>query len=178
MEERDDEQIVRRVMAGETDAYAALVERYQKPVYNVALRMLQDRDDAEDAAQAAFVKAYEGLGSFDFRYRFFSWLYRIAVNEALNALRRKKNLEPLDQNLREPEGGSGEELAERIQDSLMELTVDQRAVIVLRHFQDLSYDEIAEVLEISVKKVKSRLFSARAILRGVLERKGLREYAG
>jgi RNA polymerase sigma-70 factor (ECF subfamily) len=177
MEERDDEHIVRQVLEGDTAAFGALVGRYQRTVYNVALRMLQDRDDAEDAAQAAFVKAYEGLASFDFRYKFFSWLYRIAVNEALNSLRRKKPLEPLDENLRGPEP-TGEDMTERIQDSLMELTVDQRAVIVLRHFQDLSYDEIAEVLNISVKKVRSRLFSARSVLRTVLERKGLREYAG
>jgi RNA polymerase sigma-70 factor (ECF subfamily) len=179
MEEQDEDAVVvRRVLSGERAAYAALVERHQKAVYNVALRLVQDRDEAEEAAQAAFVKAYENLKSFDFNHRFFSWLYRIAVNEALNSLRRRKHLDPLDEEISAGEPAGTEDMAEKVQESLMRLPVDYRTVIVLRHFQDLSYDEIAQVLDISVKKVKSRLFSARASLRVILDQMGLREYAG
>ena len=177
MKEIDDIELVHRTLAGDRNAFGEIVERYQNPVYTLALRMLGDRDEAEDVAQSAFVKAFEKLASFDPGYRFFSWLYRIAHNEAVNALERRQRHEGLEDATGEvepPEVRS--DLGDLIGQCLLDLSVDHRSVIVLRHFQDLSYDEMAAALGISEKKVKSRLFSARAALREIVTRKGIRPH--
>jgi RNA polymerase sigma-70 factor (ECF subfamily) len=176
MREQDDSEFVQQALEGKLESFEVLVERYQKTVYNLALRMVHDSDDAEDIAQTVFLKAFEHLRSYNSRYRFFSWLYRIAMNEALNVIRQKRKFTGLDQ-VREHAGPGEEfeaaELSRQVQDALMELAVEQRAVVVLRHYEGFSYTEIAQILSISEKKVKSRLFSARQILRDLLERKGL-----
>jgi len=183
MIEQGDGELVEQTLQGRREAFGRLVERYQKPVFNVALRMLHDEADAEDAAQTTFIRAYQKLGTFDPAQKFFSWLYRIVVNESLNMLKRRGRFERF-------EGGTGDKVADggdqereagveqeareqRIQEGLMELKAEQRAVIVLKHFEGLSYAEIGEVLEIPEKKVKSRLFAARTVLRNVLIRKGI-----
>ena len=91
-----DAALVERVLAGDTEAFAPLVDRYQRVLFTVALRMLGNRADAADVTQTAFVRAFEKLGSYDPRYRFFSWIYRIALNECLNVQRAQRPLEPLD----------------------------------------------------------------------------------
>ncbi len=180
MVHEDDGELLRECRSGDRKAFERLVEKYQKTVFNIALRMVRDREDAEDVAQAAFIKVYQRLDTFNPELKFFSWLYRIVVNESLNFLKQNRRHEPLDDAAAEmPEGdekmeGEQREEAERkIQSGLMDLRVDYRAVVVLRHFQDLSYAEIAQILGISEKKVKSRLFTARMMLRDILLRKGL-----
>jgi RNA polymerase sigma-70 factor (ECF subfamily) len=126
-----------------------------------------------------FVKAYENLERFDPQYKFFSWLYRIAVNESLNALEQKKRFEGLDGNdlaAETPDEKDDEAVDEerRIQDGLMLLSVDQRAVIVLKHMQGLSYREIGQILDLPEKTIKSRLFSARQTFKDILRKKGVR----
>jgi RNA polymerase sigma-70 factor (ECF subfamily) len=171
---RDDLDLVRECLAGNRPAFEELVERYQGPVFNVAYRITGGRDDAEDVAQSVFLKAYESLRSFDARFKFFSWLYRIAVNEALNVARRRERFEPLGDDHAAAEAGEIEADRDRIlEHGIAELPPDERAVITLRHFQGLSYDEMAEVLGIPANRVKSRLYSARTRLRGVLTKKGL-----
>lgn len=174
----DDEALVQRCLSGDTEAFGELVSRYERPLFNVALRMLRDREEARDATQNAFVKAWQHLDQFDRSRRFFSWLYRIAVNESLNRATRRKPAEPLDENLVD-RGHSPAERAERSEQSaLIERAVDQlsdtyREVIVLRHWLDLSYDEIAEALHVPAKTVKSRLFSARVRLGEILTAMGV-----
>jgi RNA polymerase sigma-70 factor (ECF subfamily) len=173
----DDSALVERALAGDLTAFSTLVERYQKVVFNVALRFLQDADDAEDVAQSVFIKIYERLSSFDRRLKFFSWLYRIAVNESLNALRQRKPMERVTEQEQGPGTFDEVERADtaRVIDEVIQLlTADQRAVIILRHYEALGYDEIASILNITEKKVKSRLFSARQTLRELLERRGVR----
>ena len=177
MMDRSDEEIVRQCRSGDRRAYDALVERYHRTIYNVALRMVRDRDDAADVTQSVFVKAYEGLGRFDDRFKFFSWLYRIAVNESLNMLNQRKKfdgLEGVDVPEVEEEGADDEMVAQesKVQGALMMLKTDQRAIIILKHMQGLSYEEIGQVMDIPVKTVKSRLFSARQVLREILKKKG------
>jgi RNA polymerase sigma-70 factor (ECF subfamily) len=140
--------------------------------------MVRDRDDATDLTQTAFLKAHRELARFDERHKFFSWLYRIAINEALNHLKRNRRQEPLDGDFasddRDPERTLvGIETSQLVQDALMRVGPDSRAVLVLRHFHDCSYEEMALVLGIPEKTVKSRLFSARRQLRELLEAKGL-----
>lgn len=161
----EDLALVRQVLAGQTEAFGTLVTRYQKVMYTVALRLVGNTADAQDATQDAFVKAYQRLASFDTKQRFFSWMYRILVNECLNLNRDRKPEEALVGD----EEGSGtpfdttleSERREQIQMALLRLTPEYRTVVVLRHFAGQSYGEIAEALAIPEKTVKSRLYSAR-----------------
>ena len=99
MDDGDDAELVNRCLSGDQLAFEPLVTRYQKVLFNVALRMVGNYEDARDIAQTAFVKAFEKLDTYDPRYRFFSWIYRIMMNESLNYLQRRKFHEPLDVNL-------------------------------------------------------------------------------
>jgi RNA polymerase sigma-70 factor (ECF subfamily) len=160
-----DDELVRRCLEGEPVAFERLVAKYQKPLYNVAFRLLGNRADATDATQNAFVSAYEHLGSFDRERRFFSWIFRILKNECLNVLRGRRPTEPVDPDLASegrPDRALDEAERDRaVQAALLKLSSDYREVIVLRHFAEFSYDEIAAALDIPVKTVKSRLYTAR-----------------
>ena len=171
-----DEALIERYQRGDREAFATLVVRYQRPVYNAAWWVLRNAEDARDVAQNVFMKVAERLDEYDERYRFFSWIYRIAVNEALNVLRRQGREEPLDDEV-EPPGPEGDDPeaqaseAERngmVRDAVMRMSANDRTVLMLRHFSELSYQEIAEVLDVDEKTVKSRLFEARQRLRGTL----------
>ena len=163
--DEDDATLIRRVLDGETAAFEVLVERYQRVLYTVALRMLGNRDDAKDATQTAFVRAYERLASFDEQYKFFSWIYRILMNECLNLLRGRRPEDELSPALATAggpyEAAVSSERRTQIQAALLQLTPDHRAVIVLRHFAGLSYDEVGDALGVPSKTVKSRLHTAR-----------------
>jgi RNA polymerase sigma-70 factor, ECF subfamily len=178
MNESDDLAIVKQCQNGDRRAFEILVEKYQKPMFNVALRMTRNYSDAEDIAQATFLKAFEKITSFDHQYKFFSWLYRIAMNESLNFVNQRKQVEELGEDISSDEKSAEEnydqdQTSRSVQDALMELKADHRAVVVLKHLQGLSYDEISRILDIPEKKVKSRLFTARLMLKDVLIAKGL-----
>ena len=164
-----DRALVRRFLDGERAAGDELVNRYHRSVFNVALRMLGNVQDAEDVIQTAFGNAFAALDSYDPRYRFFSWIYRMTVNESLNTLKRRRNVVSLDGSFDVPAPGaifqSAAETEQRVGSALLELKPDDRAVVVLRHFVSLSYEEISDVLGVPVKTVKSRLFTARERLR-------------
>jgi RNA polymerase sigma-70 factor (ECF subfamily) len=154
---------------GDRAAFETLVTRYQRPLYNAAYRILANADDAGEITQIVFLRVLERLDDYDRQYKFFSWIYRIAINEAIDMLRRNRREEPLDDEVDLPDtsGGGPEqqyrerELSARIQRVLMSMKVEDRVVLTLRHFSDLSYREIAEVLGTEEKTVKSRLFEAR-----------------
>lgn len=175
----EDKDIVARCLEGETDAFALLVDRYQTPLYNTALRMTGDSDLARDITQEALVRAYEKLDTFRPDHKFFSWLYRIMVNDALNVLRKQK-LEretalPAPEYHRTPEENYWEfERNAVLDEAIRELSFDHRLVIVLKHFNDMSYEQIAAIIAVPAKTVKSRLYTARQNLAELLERKGLR----
>ena len=165
-------------MGGDAGAFEILLERYERNVFNGALRMVNNRDDASDITQNVFLKVYENLGRFDARYKFFSWIYRITINESINFLRQRKAVDPVDDELPSTQRGPletlrGTELCEAIQDALMSLKPDHRTVIVLRHFHGCTYSEMSEILEIREETVKSRLFTGRRMLRDLVIRKGI-----
>ena len=177
MNEHSDIQLVRQCLKGLTKAFEELVKRYQKPVFNTAYRMTRSTADADDITQMTFIKAYEKLETYNAKHKFFSWIYRIAVNETLNALKTKDRFSPLDKDVKSkaktPEDILEEnEVSEMIQNALMEMTVEHHAVIVLKHLQHFSYRDIAYILDIPEKKVKSRLYSARQQLKEILLREG------
>jgi RNA polymerase sigma-70 factor, ECF subfamily len=164
-QDADDAAIVGRCRAGDPTAFGILVERHQRVLFNVALRMLGDREDARDATQNAFIKAFEKLETYDPERRFFSWVYRILRNECLNSIRARHPTDPLGSELHAV--GSplaaleAAELQKHVQAALLSLPVEQREVIVLRHFAGMGYEEIAATLGVAAKTVKSRLYSAR-----------------
>jgi len=169
----DDLALVKQCLAGDAGAFGPLVDRYQRVLFTVAMRMLGDYDEAADAAQNALVKAYRRLDTFDEGQRFFSWVYRILVNECLNAQRALRGREPLDANLaidRNP-ADDFESLERRraVQAAILALPPDLRQVVVLRHFGELSYEDVAEAIGTSTSVVKSRLHTARQKLSGLLE---------
>lgn len=172
-----DQALVERYRNGDRDAFTELVVRYQRPLYNAAFWILRNADDANDIAQAVFLKVAEHLDDFDSQHRFFSWIYRIAVNESLNLLRRNGHEETLDDEIDLPGPDSinpeyqarDGERTRSIQRALLTLSVNDRTVVVLRHFSECSYQEIAEILDVDEKTVKSRLFEARHRLRDLLK---------
>lgn len=178
MTEPDDMILVRQCLQGNTKAFEAIVDKYQKTIFNVALRMTNDEQDAEDIAQSVFMKAFEKLETFNPHYKFFSWLYRMAVNESLNLINQRKCFQELDESFVSKEKTPEEsyeqnEMTQNIEIALMHLAPEQRALIVLKHFQDLSYKEISYILDVPEKTVKSRLFTARHLLKDILLKKGL-----
>jgi RNA polymerase sigma-70 factor (ECF subfamily) len=160
-----DEALVARCLQGDAAAFEPLVVRYQRVLFNAAYRLLGNREDARDVAQGALVKAYEKLASFDPRYRFFSWIYKIVVNEALNLRDRRRPSVPLAGDLEHPEATlaalASRERKDMVQAALLRLRADDRELIVMRHFAELSYSEIGDTLGIPEKTVKSRLHEAR-----------------
>jgi RNA polymerase sigma-70 factor (ECF subfamily) len=173
--DEEDRALVERFRRGDRDAFAELVVRYQGPVYNAAFWVVRRAEDASDICQTAFLKAAERIDDYDPGFKFFSWLYRIALNEALNLVRDRGREHELDEALEvesnEP-GPDGQLLASqragRLQGALMKLSANDRSVVTLRHFSELSYAEIADILAIDEKTVKSRLFEARQRLRALL----------
>ncbi len=176
--EDGEEALLDRCLGGDGGAYGQLIDRYQRVLFNVSLRMVGNREDALDITQTVFLKAYENLGRFDRRHKFFSWVYRIMINETLNHLSRTRRTEPLDESFQSGALGPDEEcsqnrLRESIQAALLELSPDYRQVIVLRHFGQLSYEEMSEALEVPEKTVKSRLHTARQLLGGIFSKHGV-----
>ena len=175
MKEAEEARLIRESLEGRRGAFGALIERYQASLFNGVFRLVHDYDDAQDITQTVFLKSFENLRQFDFHHKFYSWIYRIAINESLNFLKRNNRLEPIDEHRqqtdRTPEDELvGNELDRTVQQSLMTLPADYRTVIVLKHFADCSYRDIASILEIPEKTVKSRLFTARRMLRVRLAR--------
>ncbi len=176
--DRRDHALIDRCKRGDRRALEELIGHYEKPVFNAAYRILGNPDDAADASQVAFMKAFEHLDQYDPKYKFFSWIYRIAVNESINQRKRARNQQPLDDkevtDVRGPEAtAQAGDLSGKIQDGLMELKDDYRTVVVLRHFSDCSYRQISEILQIPEKTVKSRLYSARQLMKEALVARGV-----
>jgi len=181
----DEHELVRRCQEGDLQAFRRLVERYETRIYTLACSIMGDREAARDAAQEAFVRAYQALPGFRGQSGFYTWLYRIAVNTCLNAAhkeRRRLDRTSLDALLEAGEISSEtlfgnapaetdlerSELQEGIQAVLNDLSPDHRAVIVLKDIEGLSQEEIANALGCSVGTVKSRLSRARAHLKELL----------
>jgi RNA polymerase sigma-70 factor (ECF subfamily) len=139
--------------------------------------MLDDEEAARDITQTVFLKAYDKIGTYDPGRRFFSWIYRIAVNEAVNQLGRRKALEPLPANLASkvpsPEDDlSRHERTERIESAIRCLSVEYRLVVVMKYFEDLSYHDMSCILGVREQTVKSRLHTARRRLARILAERG------
>ena len=183
-----DVQVIRRARRGEEAAFAELLTRFRAPVFNLCLRMLKNRDDAEDVAQEVFIKVFGMLERYDDRYAFRSWIFKIAANQSIDFIRRNRvKLQSLD----EPMDYKGEEIERQLPDEAPtpeetvetleigqlllritdELPPHYRSMIVLRHQEQLSYEEIAEVLDLPLGTVKARIHRARALMKDKLQRR-------
>jgi RNA polymerase sigma-70 factor, ECF subfamily len=173
MGKTDDTKLIERCRSGDRRAFEALLLKYEKPVFNAAFRMLNSRDDAQDVTQTVFLKVFENFDQYDPSRRFFSWIYRITLNESINWLGRNNRLEPLAFEAAD-EGRSVEQTVDSskvtadVQSALQAIKTDYRSVIVLKHFMGCSYVEISQVLDIPEKTVKSRLYTARQQLKEAL----------
>jgi RNA polymerase sigma-70 factor (ECF subfamily) len=167
-----DRDLIIRARRGATggDAFGELVTRYQTGVFNVCYRVLHEHGDAEDLAQETFMRAYDRLHTFDLEREFGPWIRRIAANLCLNYLESHKVTAPLDEERDADESQRPEKQVEvkersaQIRHVLASLPPQYRVVVELRHYQELSYDEIAQELNIPLSDVKSHLFRARKIL--------------
>lgn len=182
-----DEELVRRVQQGKVEAFEELVRRYERKVYNIAYRLLGNEEDATEALQDTFLRAYRFIRRFKFKSSFYTWLYRIATNVSLTKLRRRKK--PTTVSLDEPvkntddlmfdipdphttpeEAFAKKRLRERLQAAIEKLPADFRAVVVLRDLEGLSNEEVSKVLGLSVPAVKARLHRGRIALREKMAR--------
>jgi RNA polymerase sigma-70 factor (ECF subfamily) len=181
MIETTDNELIQNCLRGNVNSFETLVVRYQKTVYNAVFRLLGCVEDAEDITQSVFIKVYENLESFDPRYKFYSWIYRIAMNESINFINSRKREEILDIEVatRDQDPDENFQTLERenmIQAALMRIDFEHRVLIVLKHFLDRSYHEIGQILHLPEKKVKSRLYVARQKLAEILNEKGVKKY--
>lgn len=182
----DDFQLVRAFQAGDEKAFEELIRRYQRQVANIIYLTFCSREVVEDLAQEAFIRVYRSLAKFEFDASFYSWLYRITINLCIDEIRRRKIKKTFSLDfLSEERIEEKEKPSRRIQtpsDSLLEsekkdvvskalqkLRPSHRSVLILREYEDLSYDEIAKTLKISVQAVKSRIFRAREEMRTLLK---------
>jgi len=184
----EDRELVEAVLGGDPSAYRGLVERYQSRVYALIVGMVRDREDARDLTQEAFVKAYNNLSRFRLESSFYTWLYRIAMNLAIDHLRKhkKRKHSEFDEQIASQDSSgtladahtreSPRRAVERkqLQSSILlaldKLSPDHKQIILLREIEGLSYTEIAETLEIAEGTVMSRLFYARRKLQQLLKK--------
>lgn len=184
----DEGALVVRARAGDLSAFELLVARYERRIYNLALRMLGSPADAEDAAQEAFLRAFASLASFRGHARFGTWLYRVAINACRDELRRRRRLPTGPLELADPQpsaalrpdppdaGPGPEAAAERrevralVERAVAALPAEYREAVLLRDLHDLSYEEIAAALGVAVGTVKSRIHRGRQLLREQLAR--------
>ena len=179
----DERALVARTLAGDDDAFAALIRTHQAIVYNIAYRLVGQRETAQDLAQETFLRAFKALDTFDLKRPFGPWLYRIATNLSINWVKRARlptvsldapppvvgdDAEPLaiPDTSAEPAARFAQvEMQAQLRKAILSLPPDYRVVIELRHFQEMSYEEIAEALNVPLGTVKTHLFRARRLLR-------------
>lgn len=170
MDAPTDRELIVRARRGEVEAYGELVRRHQTNVFNVCYRILHERGEAEDMSQETFLRAHSRLDSFDVERPFGPWIRRVAANVCLNRLESSKVDTELDEEWHAHESPRPEaayeakERSEQIRRALAALPPNYRVVIELRHYQEMTYDEIAVELGIPLSDVKSNLFRARKIL--------------
>jgi RNA polymerase sigma-70 factor (ECF subfamily) len=176
--EQDDTQLVKASQQGDQDAFALLVQRHQRLVFNLSLRMVQDYEDASEVTQEAFLAAWQGLPSFRGEARFATWLYRIAYHCCLRQLERRKRERDLQAVIQAEHILDGINKVQRTEDilelrdrqavvldQLAQLPAKYRSVLILRHLQEMTYEEMADSLSMPIGTIKTHLFRARQLLK-------------
>jgi len=171
----DEKKLLAEAKNGDTEAFGKLVERYQRRVYTVIYRFVRNHTEADDLAQEAFIRAFKAIDRFDLRYPFSPWMYRIAINLTLNHL-KKRRLPMVDADLeRKPSGNNPVNVFEQVETrrkvhaAIARLPLKLRQVLVLRVYEDWPYAQIAQVLDIPIGTVMSRLARAREAVKEELK---------
>jgi RNA polymerase sigma-70 factor (ECF subfamily) len=172
----DDKILVKECLKGNKKSFEEIVEKYYKTIFRLSFRITRDYDNAEEITQIAFVKAYENLESYNSKYKFFSWIYRMTVNEAINFSKRNDRNQRIDEKYSTDERNPDKifekvELKGKVQEAVMELDLLYRLPVVLKHLFDYSYQELSYILDVPEKTVKSRLFTGRQLLKDILIKK-------
>ena len=170
----EDPELIRRVIAGQTEQFRPLIDRYQSPIFRFAFGLLGNHDEAQDVAQETFLKAFSNLASFDpSRAVFSTWLFTIARNRCINALKKRRpvslELPDMIQTVKTADPISQQELSQQLDRALAELPVEQRSAFVLAEIEELSYAEIARIENTTLGTVKSRIYRAKQRLRSLLD---------
>ncbi|KXG42521.1 RNA polymerase sigma factor SigW [Tepidibacillus decaturensis] len=184
-----DKRLVTKAKEGDTQAFAELITQYKDKIFNLAYRMLGNIQEAEDVSQDTFIRVYTNLSRYDDQHKFSTWIFRIATNLAIDRMRKKKADFSLDANwdqeegtdwhskLADPKNGPEEEVVAKemedtIQQAIMSLPPKYRSIMVLRYLEDLSIQEISQIVHLSESTVKTRLHRGREALRKQLIEKG------
>ena len=174
-QQSEDLDLIHRSQAGDTEAFGELVTKYRAKIFSMLCGIVGDENDAWDVAQEGFLKAWRSIQQFEGRSSFYTWLYRLTVNLAIDSLRRKGHREEVELDdaipcsLPTPRANyQRSEIRQHLKAALAELSPEYRAVIVLKEIEDLQYQEIAEILNLSIGTVMSRLFYGRKKLQSML----------
>jgi RNA polymerase sigma-70 factor (ECF subfamily) len=171
LREADERDLVPRAQKGDVEAFNVLVSRWEKRIYNYLLHLAPDAAEAFDLSQETFLKAFQNLKRLDAPERFGPWLYRIAHNEAISFLRRRRpEGDPPEQSIGKPGafGMAGVEISLAVRQALSVLTAEQRESVVLKVCEGFKFEEIASILDTPASTIKSRVYSALEAMRGVL----------
>ncbi len=186
MAKEDDQILIKKALAGNESAFSLLLDRYKDAVYRIIIKIVHNQEEAQDLLQETFMKAFGSLSSYNAQYRFTTWLYKIAANNCIDFLRKRRLISvSLDQPLKTKDGEVSFELPDwtynpeldlasrqkflSIEAAINSLPPKYREVIIFRHKQDKPYEEIAEILGIPVGTVKARIFRARELLKKKLK---------
>lgn len=176
--------LIQRAQRGDTNAFGTLVASYEKFIFNVACKMFSNSEDAADVAQEALIKAYKNIDKFDFNSSFSTWIYRITVNACIDEMRKRKGRESISIDAEDEESGLvlqiedaslgaeetviQNETVSEVRTAIEKLSEEHKTVIILRDLQDMTYEQVAQTLDVSVGTVKSRLARARKSLKDII----------
>lgn len=176
--------LIQKAQKGNTNAFGTLVASYEKFIFNVACKMFSNSEDAADVAQEALIKAYKNIDKFDFNSSFSTWLYRITVNACIDEMRRRKGKDNISIDAEDEESGLTlqiedtslgaeerviqNETVSEVRMAIDKLSEEHKTVIILRDLQDMTYEQVAQTLDLSIGTVKSRLARARKSLKDII----------
>ncbi len=186
MKEEEEREVIKRAISGDQEAYSIILKRYRDAVFALVYRMVRNREEADDITQETFIRAFKALSRYTPKYAFSTWIFRIATNRCIDYLRKRKiSIVPLDQGIRTKTGELRREIADfstrpdeiffqkrrriSIEQAIGSLPPKYREVILLKHKQERSYEEIAHILNLPLGTVKVRIFRARELLKKKLK---------
>jgi len=187
----DNSELIKKAIEGDESSYSNLLENYRGAIYNLLFKMVRNKEETEDLVQEAFMKAFKALPSFNEEYAFSTWLYKIAINNCIDHMRKKKlktysinkpvqsndgelDREFPDTSMSPDKSILSEERSNIIESAIDELPANYKTAIIMRHSEEKSYEEISQILNIPLGTVKARIFRAREMLKKKLKDKALR----
>lgn len=160
--------LIRKSLNGDLKSFEVLIDKYQDRIFRLILGIIKNHATSQEITQDVFIKSWKHLNKYDFEYNFKSWVYKIAVNESLNTLKKTRIFEEYDENIHVIESDIDDIdvlKLNKLNLAIAKLNQDQRIIVQLKHFENFTYKEISQILDVPEKTVKSRLYSARMVLR-------------